>query len=142
MTAKAILTITLLAFITSSCSVFKTHPRRDSSSITTPGRYVIESQTYYKNVEDTTMSMIEGYVFDARTNVLEGYGSVRMNNDHQIGTWVDSSGYFSLLVMPGTYKVNFYHAGHNALTIDSISVKQNSKVSLRAFLGSDVIICY
>jgi len=140
--AKALLTITFLTLITSSCSVFKTHPRRDSSDVIVGGRYVVESQNNYINLVDTAMSKIEGYVLDARTNVLEGYGGVRLNNDHQIGTWVDSSGYFSLLVMPGTYQVNFYHAGHNALTIDSISVKQNSKVSLRAFLGSHVIMCW
>jgi len=76
MTAKAILTITLLALITSSCSVFKTHPRRDSSYITTPGRYLIESETYSKDVEDTVISKIEGYVENKTSSTPRGLDSI------------------------------------------------------------------
>ena len=81
-------------------------------------------------------------MFDECTKIPISWGVVVINSDVANRTFIDTSGYFSISVAPGTYELKFGSPGNFDLITDSIRIKQNSQISLRVFLGCTMTRCY
>lgn len=130
--------ILLIFLAVSSCNLFRTSGA--SSRIETEGSYSIVSQSEFSNEQEKKpISKIEGYVFDDYSKNHVSYGFVLSIENDQYHTTIDSVGYFSLLLPPGTYQFKITSVGNKDLVTNPIKLNENTQTQLKIFLGSDIM---
>ena len=122
-TFKLIIFFLFIVFI--SCSNIQTYP----------GKALIVNRSIDNSLQDS--AMVYGYVLDAKKKKPLGNCTILVKEANSI-VYSDSTGYFSLKLLPKTYTVMCFAEYSDTLLLENLKILPNEKVEVK-FLRSVVI---
>ena len=124
--------IAMFIFGTSSCRIFY---HSGSDTIITEGQYSILSTKENNTLGDSCL--IQGFVFDRRTNTPLAYSYVIISKLELLSE-TDTLGYFRIISPPGYHKIEVKRVGNFTLETDTLEFKPNIVLEMKFDLGSEV----